>query len=393
LYRAVPRDRLLTPPFVLAVVATFGIFLTIGMLLPVLPLYAKGPLDAGSVGVGLAVAASSPTALLFQPIAGRLGDQRGRRLLVVVGPLLIAASVATYTLVDSLPALLGLRLVTGIGEAIAFVGVATVVNDLAPEDRRGETVSIYSLGVWGGFAIGPVLGELVLGGHRYDAVWLVAASFAFGAALVAMCLPETRPEAAREPAKRPRLVHPAAVAPGLVIVASAFGAAGFNAFVALYARKLGLEGAGIVFLVYAVVVVSVRVFGRQIPDRLGPRRSATLALCLLAAGLFTIALWGTVTGLYAGTVVFALGTALAFPSLMTLAVDAAPATERSSVVGTFSAFADVGFGLGAISLGAVASVTGYEGVFVVGGIAALGGLVALARLPLASRSAAPAEAA
>jgi DHA1 family multidrug resistance protein-like MFS transporter len=78
-----PRDRVLTAPFVLAVVATLGVFLTIGMLLPVLPVYAKGPLDSGSLGIGLAVAAASPTALLFQPIAGRLGDRRGRRLLVV----------------------------------------------------------------------------------------------------------------------------------------------------------------------------------------------------------------------------------------------------------------------------------------------------------------------
>jgi len=382
----------LTAPFVLAVVATFGVFLTIGMLLPVLPLYAKGPLDAGSVGIGLAVAASSPTALLFQPVAGRLGDRRGRRLLVVVGPLVISGSVAAYTLAGSLPVLLGLRLVTGVGEALAFVGVATVVNDLAPEARRGETVSIYSLGVWGGFAVGPVLGETVLGGGRYDAVWLVAAGSALGAALVGTRLPETRPAGAGKVAEHARLVHPAAVAPGLVVVASAFGAAGFNAFVALYARKLGLTGAGVVFLVYALVVVSVRIFGRHIPDRLGPRRAATLALCLLAIGLFTIALWGTVAGLYSGTVVFALGTALAFPSLMTIAVDAAPETERSSVVGTFSAFADVGFGLGAISLGAVASVAGYEGVFVVGGIAALGGLVALARLRLTS-SAPAAEAA
>jgi MFS family permease len=295
--------------------------------------------------------------------------------------------MAAYTLVGSLGALLGLRLVTGIGEAFSFVGVATVVNDLAPEDRRGETVSIYSLGVWGGFAVGPVLGEAVLGESRYDAVWLVAAGFALCAALVATRLPETRPPVARDLESRPRLVHPAAVAPGLVLVTSAFGAAGFNAFVALYARRLGLDGAGLVFLVYAVVIVSVRMFGRRLPDRLGPRRTATLALCLLAAGLFAIALLSTVAGLYAGTVVFALGTALAFPSLMTLAVDAAPETERSSVVGTFSAFADVGFGLGAVTLGAVASVTGYEGVFVVAGIAALGGLLALARLPASRRTA------
>ena len=387
-----PRtDRLLSLPFLLAVAATLGVFLTIGMLLPVLPVYAKGPLDAGSLGIGLAVAAASPTALLFQPIAGRLGDRRGRRLLVVAGPLLMAGSIATYTATGSLWVLLSLRLVTGVGEALAFVGVATVINDLAPEERRGEAISLYSLGVWGGLALGPLLGETVLGRSGYDTVWLVAAGFCLASGLIGLALPETRPRRATGVRRSSRLVHPAAVAPGLVLVASAFGFAGFNAFVAVYARELGLEGAGTVFLLYAGIVVAIRILGRQIPDRLGPKRASGLALALLGTGLLAIGVWSTPAGLYAGTSVFACGTALAFPSLMTLAVTGAPASERGSVVGTFGAFADVGFALGAVTLGAIAVVTGYEGVFVAGAAASLGGVLVLLRLP-AARAPATAEA-
>jgi MFS family permease len=390
--RDVPRnDRVLTVPFLVAVAGTLGIFLSIGMLLPVLPVYAKGPLDAGNVGIGLAVAAASPTALLFQPIAGKLGDRRGRRLLVTAGPLVMAATVASYTLADSLLALSALRLATGVGEALAFVGFATVVNDLAPEDRRGETISLYSLGVWGGLALGPLLGETVLGDTRYHEVWLVSAAFALAAGLIATTLPETRPVSAGETARSTRIVHPAALAPGSVLIASAFGFAGFNAFVAVYARDLGLDGAGSIFLVYAIVVIGIRILGRTIPDRLGPKRASGLALCLLAAGLLTIGVSGSAAGLYAGAVVFACGTALAFPSLMTLAVDAAPESERASVVGTFGAFADVGFALGAVSLGAVASAAGYSGVFVVGAAASLAGVLLLARLPM-SRGVSPVEA-
>jgi MFS family permease len=382
-----PPPRLLTTPFLLAVLATFGVFASIGMLLPVLPLYAKGPLDVGSVGIGFAVAAASPTALLFQPVAGRLGDVRGRRLLVVAGPLLMAASIAAYSPVDTFWALVALRLVTGIGEALAFVGVATVINDLAPEERRGETISLYSLGVWGGLALGPLLGEIVLGAGRYDAVWLTAAALTLGSALVGLLLPETRPAVVGE-RPRARLVHPAAVAPGLVLVASAFGFAGFNAFVALYARELGLDGAGTVFLVYSGIVVGLRILARRIPDRLGPKRASALALGLLAAGLATMGVWSEPAGLYAGAAVFAAGTALAFPSLMLLALAGAPASERGSVVGTFGAFFDVGFALGAVTLGAVASVTGYDGVFVAAAAISLTSVLLLGRIP--SRTVRPA---
>ena len=121
------------------------------------------------------------------------------------------------------------------------------------------------------------------------------------------------------------------------------------------------------------------------PDRLGPKRTARVALSLIAAGLFTIGLWNVPAGLFAGTVVVAFGHALAFPSLMTLAVNAAPASERSSVVGTFSAFTELGFLVGALSLGAIASTAGYDGVFVVCALGPLLGVLVLSRLTVPRR--------
>jgi MFS family permease len=374
-----PASRVLTRPFVLAVLAELGICLTIGMLLGTLPLYAKGPLDAGAVGVGLSVGALSLTAVVFQPIAGRFGDRKGRRILVISGGLIVASSVAAYALADSLGLLVALRLVTGVGEALVFVGAATIVTDIAPEGRRGEAISLYSLGLWTGLAVGPLLGELVLGDDRYDAVWLFAAGFALAAALFGLALPETRP--AHSGPRNDRLLHPTALRPGLVLIASVFGFAGFGAFVALYARELGLDGAGAAFLLFSVVVVAIRILGRTIPDRLGPKRASGTALALLAAGLTTIGLWNEPAGLYAGTVVFAAGQALAFPALLTLAVAGTPAFERSSAVGTLTACADVGFAVGALTLGGVAAVAGYEGVFLGGALASVAGAFLLARVP------------
>ena len=72
--------------------------------------------------------------------------------------------------------------------------------------------------------------------------------------------------------------------------------------------------------------------------------------------------------------------ALAFPALMTLAVNSAPATERSSVVGTFTAFTELGFAIGALTLGVIASAVGYDGVFVVCAVGPLLGALLLVRI-------------
>ena len=373
-------DRVLTKPFVLTVLAEFAACMSIGMLLVILPVYANDELGAGSFGVALVIGAVSPMILLSQPIAGRIGDRRGRRILVVAGALIAAASVAAYSLASSLALLIGIRLFTGLGEAMVLVGAATIVTDLAPEKRRGEALSLYSLGLWGGLALGPLLGELVLGTDRFVEVWLLAAGFCLVSAAIGTMLPETSPVRAAGETPRTRIVHPAAVGPGLVLALTVFGFAGLGTFAALYARDLGMDGAGAVFLVFSIVVVATRIVARQAPDRLGPKRAASAALFLISAGLVVIGVWNTPAGLYAGTVVLAFGQALAFPALMTLAVNGAPATERSSVVGTFTAFTELGFAVGALTLGAIASAVGYDGVFVVCAVGPLLGALLLMRL-------------
>jgi MFS family permease len=374
-------DRVLTRPFVLTVVTEFALCMSLGMLLAVIPVYADDELGVGSFGVALAVAAVSPMLLVSQPIAGRIGDRRGRRVLVVAGGVIAAISVASYTLADSLELLIALRVFTGIGEGLLLVGAATIVMDLAPEHRRGEALSLYSLGLWGGLALGPLVGELALGEDRFDAVWLLASGCCLAAALIGLSLPETRrPSSPTEAVLPTRLIHPAAVGPGVVLALMVFGFASLGTFAALYARELGLDGGGAVFLTYSAVIVATRIVGRRIPDTLGPKRTSGVALVLIAAGLLVIGLWNVPLGLFAGTIVLSFGHALGFPSLMTLAVNAAPADERSSVIGTFTAFTELGFLVGSLSLGAVASALGYDGVFVFCALFPLLGALVLTRV-------------
>jgi MFS family permease len=164
-----------------------------------------------------------------------------------------------------------------------------------------------------------------------------------------------------------------------VLVATLFGFGGFNAFVALYALVLGLDRTGLVFATFAVVVIVVRSAGARIPDLLGARRTAQLALACLAAGMTTIAAWHSIEGLFVGTVIFSPGQALAFPALMAFTVRNAPPTERSAAVGTISAFVDLAFGLGAFSLGGIVAAAGYREAFLTAAAVAASGLLLLSR--------------
>ncbi len=370
------RPRLVTPGFLHVTLTSFLYFLAYGTTLPVLPRYVEGPLRGTSFEVGLAVGSFAFAAVILRPVAGRIGDRRGRSFLMITGAVLVAASFAGFNAASSLAPLLAMRLLAGAGEAFFFVGAASAINDLAPDERRGEAVSIFSMALYGGLAVGPVLGESVLRDVHFSTVWWLATGLAVVASVMALRVPETRPHHAGDGSAR--LLHRAAVLPGIGLATSVWGLATFNTFVPLYALALGMGGSRFVFLVYSTIILTIRGAGARIPDRLGPVRAARLSLATSACGLLVMWAWRHPAGLYAGTIVWAVGQALAFPALMTIAVSDAPAGERGAVVGTFTAFLDLSFGLGALSVGAVASAFGYRGAFAASGVVALAGLALLA---------------
>ncbi len=384
------RPRLVTPAFLFVSGSTFLSFLSLGALLPVLPRFAEGPLASGPVVVGLSVGIASVSAVVSQPFLGRLADRYGRRPLVVGGPAFLAVVTLLYVPADSIAPLLALRLVAGVAEGTILVGGLSAVSDLAPEDRRGEAMSYFTLALYGGLALGPLFGELVLDDTHYDRVWLVAAVAAGLAALAAVLTAETRPEGVHgEPGK---ILHPAALLPGAVLLSALLGFGAFNAFIALYALELGLDGGGLLFLLFSAIVVAVRLFGARLPDVLGAERAVGMALVVLVAGYLLIAAASGPALLFLGVAVYAFGQSLVYPALVTLAVRRAPVAERSSVIGTFSAFIDLAIVGGAGALGGVVALAGYEGAFfAAAAIAALGvvPLTLLSRSIAATPSAGP----
>src|SRR5205085_7403077 len=78
-------SSLLSVPFVFVTSATLLYFTALGALLPTLPRFVEQKLGGGGLQVGIAVGAFAVSAALLRPWAGRLGDARGRRILVVGG--------------------------------------------------------------------------------------------------------------------------------------------------------------------------------------------------------------------------------------------------------------------------------------------------------------------
>ncbi len=372
------RPRLVTRPFVLVTSVALIFFVYVGMMVPIVPLFIEGPLGAGEFGIGLTVAVFAMTAIAVRPLVGRIADRYGRRVLMVGGALIAAAGGALSAHVDTLWQLLALRGVMGIGEASVFVGAATLIADLSPRDRRAEGASYFSVAVFGGLGVGPILGEWLLGDDQFARAFTFAALFAVGGAVVACFAPSrvVSPDdgdgggVADLPAagtKRP-LIHPVALSPGLVLACSVAGFASFSAFIPEYARDVGLSESGGLFAVYALVSLLVRVLGARWPEQLGPRRAVTIGMGSILASLSILALVPTVPALWVAAAVMGFGVAFNYPSLMALTVNRASDRDRAMAISSFTMFFEVGSAVGGLAIGAFAQMVGKQTGFF-GGVA------------------------
>ena len=373
----VDAGRMVTGRFLIVTAATFAYFLALGALLPTLPRYVEDELGGDGFAVGLVVGSFAVSAAVVRPWAGRFGDRYGRRVLLSGGALLVGVTTLAYTQVDTIGALVALRLLTGIGEAAVFVGAATATQDLAPAHRRGEAASYFSVALYSGLAIGPALGEHLADSAGYHRVWIVAGLAALAAAALGLGTPHLSAPHAPRPTS---LLHPAALGPGLVLMLGLIPFTGFAAFLAVYGPDIGLHDTGPVFFAYAGSVLAIRILGARLPDRLGWQRASTLALAAVTFGAVVVAAWASVAAVWLAATSLAVGMSLLYPALFSAALDGVPDHERSQAVGTFSLFFDLSQGIGAPLLGVVVALSSERGAFAVSALVAAGGFWAQHRL-------------
>lgn len=344
--------------------------LSIGALLPVLPIYVTEELGLGNVSVGFVIGAYALTGIAFRPIAGWLADHRGRRLVVIIGSLTTAVAGTFLFLPLGFASLVASRLLLGAGEGAVFTAGSAWVVDLAPPARRARLVGLYGLSVWTGLSIGPLIGQTLFQVGGFNLVWAFAIAGPLFAAFFASRIPDPF-EPKHVEGQRRKLIAREALGPGVAMALASVGYAAIASFIVLHLRAQGVGHGALVFSTFAAALVITRVIAGGLPDKIGPRHVAAVAAVLEAAGLALIAVGGGLATDVAGAVIMGAAYSVLYPSLSLIVIERVPPSRRGAALGTFTGAFDFGVGIGAPLVGAVSALTDYSGGFLFAAILAL----------------------
>jgi EmrB/QacA subfamily drug resistance transporter len=141
------------------------------------------------------------TSTVTMPLWGRLSDLFGRRRAFLAGMVIFLAGSALCGIAQTMPQLIGFRMLQGLGAGSLMTIGMTIVADLYGLERRARMQG-YLSGVWG---IASLLGPL-LGGFLTDHIswrWVFYLNVPFGA--LAMVMIATALGAAAAPRQRPAI--------------------------------------------------------------------------------------------------------------------------------------------------------------------------------------------
>lgn len=278
---------------------------------------------------------------------GSLGDRIGRKRILQIGLIIFGAGSLWAALAQTTDMLIAARGFLGIGAAIIMPATLSIITAIFPEEERSQAIALWAAVFGLGVGLGPVIGGWLLESYDWNAVFFVNLPV-IATALIggAMVLPESRDE----DAPRPDIPGVLLSIPGLFAlvygiieagvhgwteanVLAAFGVAAVllvvfawwesrasNAMLPLYFfRNMSFTGAntalalimfslfgsvffmsqylqtvlgytaleaGIRIVPLAVTMAFASAMSAKITKRLGTKRTVSLGILILAAGLF-----------------------------------------------------------------------------------------------------------
>ena len=368
-------------------IAIFTAMVGVGIIVPLLPIYAE-QLGATGIWIGLIFSGFSLSRSIFSPFVGRLSDYWGRKAFIATGLFLYWLISLGFLLCNSVGDLILVRIAQGFSGAMIIPLAMAHIGDIAPENQEGRYLGSFSVSLFAGFGFGPLLGGLIM--HRFG----VSASFYLMSLLclvaflvVVFFLPslgrQKQLEGAPLPKYRDLLKSPVSQGLFLFRFSNAFTWGSLIAFLPLIGRQQAHLNAAQIGIVISTNILLVSVL--QAPFGKLADRWDRIKLVLVGCSVFSLSMsilpscQDFLQVLFVCSMIGASG-GLALPAASAIAVEEGKRFGMGSSMGFFNLGMSLGLATGPILAGQTSDIVGLPYAFYLATLIGLAGVIGFARL-------------
>ena len=367
--------------------ATVITMIGLGIIDPILPLYAKS-MKATGVQLGIIFAGFALSRSIFAPFIGQYSDRHGRKKLMIAGLFLFTVVSACFVYANSALALALIRLLQGFAVVLVSPVAQAYIGDLTPVGKEGKYMNLFLMSFFAGMAIGPYLG-----GYLTDRFNIKAPFYAMGGlsllvmVLMLFLVPEspTMKSHGRKKASffksffsvykdRPMIGIMAYMA------SRGFYRQGFNTFfplIAVRAANMRLANIGLVLSVYMLFGTIMQYPFGLMADKFPSQKVNLILMGGICSALSMCAIAYSHSMLMFVILAISMGGFSSVSRASTIAIR----TERGriygmgSATGAFTTSLSIGQVLGPILFGVIADISSIPVAFLVGGLVGLTGTI------------------
>ena len=358
-----------------------------GVLIPVLPVFAKDEFLATEALIGLAVGAKHLGTLAFDVPAGILVSRFGMWRTMLVGILLFAVAAVAAANSPNFGLLFISRFAAGASFAFWMISRHAFIAGAVPTRHRGKALSLY--GGVGRIAaiIGPILGGVMAEYVDIRAPFYVRAAIAVMTGIFVLYAmkrsggdnidPQGHRNVFTSIGSTLVLHRKDFMTAGLVAVILQFIRAAREFLIPVWGDEMGLKTDQIGYVAsvsYAVDSTMFPIVGWTM-DRFGRKYVGVPALIIMGIGLSLLPFADGITMLMVAGVLAGLGNGLSSGFVLTLGSDLAPLNDPGEFLGVWRFISDVGGAVGPPLIGGIAQIMALaSATWFTGGVAGVGAI-------------------
>jgi len=366
--------RSLPPEVAVLTAVAFSVALGFGILAPAIPLFAKN-FGVTNFAAGAVISVFALVRFASAPVAGRLVNRIGERVVLATGIGIVAVSSALAGLSGSYAQLLVLRGVGGFGSALFTVSSFALLMRVAAPDQRGRSAGTYQTGFLLGAIAGPAFGGPLTAWSLRAPFFVYAATLLVAGGVAVVFLART---ALHEHEVAAGTADVAPTSLGTALRSSAYRAAVANNFAVGWAifgvrssliplfvvegLRLGPSWTGAGLVLSAVVQALVLIPAGRLVDTRGRRPFLQSGAAFSMAAGVVMALAGSAPLFMVGMALYGTGSALLGVSSAAVVGDVIGG-RGSTPVAAFQMASDAGAFIGPLVAGLLADAASFEVAF------------------------------
>ena len=342
---------------------------------PILPIFAKNVIGATYSELGLIGLANFVPYMFIPLFVGILLDRINNAYILAVGAAINSASIYLLSIAQSVPEIMGFRIMTGIAHAFFWPPCEAIISNESTEKNRVKNISWFTMFFVMGFMIGPLIGTAFLENMEvtYRILFQIAA-FILAAAIITALLASRKKikkqherfsfSAIKDMKKFPEVITL------LIFCTSAFGII-LTIFPAFLNDK-GMSATDILYLYFAFGIS--RVVSLALAGKFAKKTSQTLIAATLAVsiGLAISVVADSIIMFGIALVLMGFGFSIFFPLTLEIILSKTKKGISGKIIGAYETIFGLGWAVGPTIGGPITQSFGNETPYIIFSIIGVG---------------------